>query len=301
MTRTPDNNAQTLRSPKVDALSEGLEAVRFAGGHIAAHVSHRTDNAVCSESLRSLIVVRKGMALFRGGARGEPVNLGPGDIVLLAFGSSFSMSWRGPPADEVQAARAPCEWLHCTFDLDAPLSGRLLGCLPEMVVLRQLGGSAMHWLEIASMFALVEIEADEPGASVMIARIVELLIIRVLRLWAVDPAAPASWLVGATDPAIGRALAAMHACADRQWTVPRLAEMVGMSRSVFAKRFVELVGQPPLRYLTGLRLDKAAELLRRTGGSIGEIAAAVGYESEPAFSRAFKDRHGLSPSHWRRG
>jgi AraC family transcriptional regulator, alkane utilization regulator len=91
----------------------------------------------------------------------------------------------------------------------------------------------------------------------------------------------------------------MHVTPGRRWSVPELARMATLSRSVFARRFVETVGEPPLRYLTGLRLDKAAELLQRTDRSLADISEAVGY-SEPAFSRAFKARFGASPSFWRR-
>ena len=146
----------------------------------------------------------------------------------------------------------------------------------------------------------MEIETRAPSCVIMISRIVELLLIRVLRLWALDPAAQSSWLVGATDRAIGRTLGMMHAAPDRRWSVPELARTVGLSRSVFARRFVTLVGQPPSRYLIRLRLDKAAELLQQTKQTISEVAQASGYQSEAAFSRALKLRFGCSPSRWRR-
>lgn len=298
MTIYPKYFAQTPDAPQTDALSDVLAAVHFVGGHITSHALRPTDAPVRSGGLRSLLILRKGHARFTCDETNEAITFGAGDVLLLAFGSPFQISAVVDPAGTQTDI---CELLHCTFDLDARLAGRLLGCLPRMLLLRDLGGGAMDWLEVASMFALVEIEANEPGAAVMIARIVELLLIRVLRSWAVDPAAPASWLAGATDPAIGRVLTLLHARPAQAWTVPQLARDAGLSRSVFAKRFTDLVGEPPLRYLIGLRLDKAAELLRRTDHSIAEIAAATGYDLEPAFSRAFKHRYGLSPSHWRRG
>ncbi|MGE0283614.1 MAG: cupin domain-containing protein [Rhizobiaceae bacterium] len=303
--------AQTPDFADVDALSEVLGSVRFTGGHVEAHSSRLPGAQAFSSGDRSLLIVRTGtlrLACQEAGA--DPIELHEGDVVLLAFGSSFSISYPAvvaethlPTDGENQSgdpAGGKCEWLRGTFDVDARLSERLLVCLPKVMVLRQVRRDAMGWLEIASQFALAEIEAREPGAAVMISRIVELLFIRLLRLWAVDPRAQASWLVGATDPAIGRALGVMHARPDRGWSVAELARIAGLSRSVFAAHFVRLVGHPPLRYLIGLRLDKATELLRTTDKTIVEVAIAVGYDSEAAFSRAFKLRFGRSPSRWRR-
>jgi AraC-like DNA-binding protein len=302
MTDPPDFIAQTPDSVAVDSLSEVLDSVRFVGGHISAYRPLPSHRPIRASGIRSLLIVRAGDFQFCCDDAGTgPIALHPGDLVLLAFGSAFSMS-RPKPAPGGRNGIAPpetCEWLHCTFDLDARLSDRLLSCLPRVVRLHHAGG-AMDWLDITTAFALAEVGSNEPGAAVMVSRLMEVILIRVLRLFAVDPAAPPSWLAGATDPSIGRALGVMHANPGRRWSVPELARTATLSRSVFARRFAETVGEPPLHYLTGLRLDKAAELLERTGRSLADISEAVGYSSEPAFSRAFKVRFGASPSLWRR-
>ncbi|MBK4215732.1 AraC family transcriptional regulator [Paracoccus caeni] len=303
MTVTRENIAQTPDLP--DALSDVLTSIRFIGGNMEAYSSDLSAMTVFDSAERSLLIVRSGSVLLHCDAFGQqPAKLERGDVALLASGSAFAVSY--PPlspeagTSKAKPAFGDCVWLRGTFHIDERLSYRLLACLPKVIILRQITDGAMDWLETASRFALQEIETREPGGAIMISRIVELLLIRVLRLWAQEPDARASWLSGASDPAISRALSAMHAQPARAWTVSELARAAGMSRSVFAGRFATLVGEPPLRYLIGLRLDKAAEMLQRTTRRISEVAEAAGYNSEAAFSRAFKLRYGTSPSQWRR-
>ncbi|WP_411749763.1 AraC family transcriptional regulator [Serratia marcescens] len=292
MTNPIENFAHT--PDLTDALSDVLTSVRFTGGHIEAHVSCSSEEITFGRGERSMLIIRRGTLLLRCKDAGpDPIELHEGDVVLLAFGSDFSVS---PFPMTAEGG----EWLRGTFHLDERLSGRLLSCLPTVMILRRVKHGVMDWLETASRFALSEIEMREPGGAVMISRIMELLLIRVLRLWALEPTAQASWLSGAADTAIGRALSLMHFAPEKAWSVSELANAACLSRSVFAARFVALVGLPPLRYLIGLRLDKAAELLQRTKRSIADVAEDTGYTSEAAFSRAFKLRFGSSPSHWRR-
>jgi AraC-like DNA-binding protein len=108
------------------------------------------------------------------------------------------------------------------------------------------------------------------------------------------------WLAGLRDPQIGRALALLHTRMAEAWTAEALALEVGMSRSAFAERFTMLVGQPPMQYLTLWRMHVAAQRLRQGHGSVAQVAFAVGYDSEAAFSRAFKREFRKSPGSWRR-
>lgn len=307
MMESPDYLAETPDSEPFDALSEVLEAVRFVGGRIEEHASDAPGRATFSGGDRSLLIVRSGHLRIHSADLGEtPIELGRRDIALFAFGSTFSISYPEPVSpegdrrEENEASAGVCEWLHGTFHIDEALAGRLVSALPKVVILRGIAVDAMDWLEIASAFALAEVRAREPGSSVMISRIIELLLVRVLRLWAIDPDSQPSWLVGAIDPAVGRALGVMHSSPGREWSVKELAQVAGLSRSVFTARFVPRVGLPPIKYLNGLRLDKAAEILRRTSWTITEVSEAVGYASDAAFSRAFKLRFGVSPSQWRR-
>lgn len=278
----------------MDALSDVLTSVRFSGGHIEAYSTGAAHELTFERHERSLLIVRSGTLLFHcRDAGAEPVELYEGDIVLLAYGSNFSLSLPEPLPE------TGCEWLRGTFYLDERLCERLLCCLPKVIILRRVSQGAMDWLETASRFILSEIQMPGPGGAVMVSRLMELMLIRVLRLWALEPKAQASWLLGAMDPAIARALNVMHSAPEKAWSVAGLAKAAGLSRSVFAARFVALVGQPPSRYLIGLRLDKGAELLQRTKRTIAQVADNTGYTSEAAFSRAFKLRFGTSPSRWR--
>ena len=133
----------------------------------------------------------------------------------------------------------------------------------------------------------------------MVARILDLIFIQILRAWAAGADAEPNWLAGALDPQIGPALSAIHRDPGRDWTVEELARACNLSRSAFAARFVARVGKPPASYLVHVRLDAATSLLRDTSLPVTLIAKKVGYTSEAAFSRAFKNRYGTPPAHWR--
>jgi transcriptional regulator GlxA family with amidase domain len=134
----------------------------------------------------------------------------------------------------------------------------------------------------------------------MVARILDLIFIQILRAWAAGTEAEPNWLAGALDPQIGLALSAIHRDPGHDWTVQELARACNLSRSAFAARFVARVGKPPATYLVHVRLDAATDLLGGTSLPVTHIAKNVGYASEAAFSRAFKNRYGTPPARWRR-
>ena len=135
----------------------------------------------------------------------------------------------------------------------------------------------------------------------MITKLSELLFVEAVSQFVASlPAERRGWLAGLRDPQIGRALALLHARPNEAWTAEALALEVGMSRSVFAERFTSLVGQPPMQYLTLWRMHVAAQQLREGRGSVAQIGFSIGYESEAAFSRAFKRQFGTSPGTWRK-
>ena len=113
------------------------------------------------------------------------------------------------------------------------------------------------------------------------------------------PAQRSGWLAGLRDPFVGKALSLMHGMPARHWTIEELAREVGLSRSVLAERFANLVGLPPMHYLTKWRMQIASELLTGSNTNMASIADRVGYESEASFSRAFKKMNGMPPSAWR--
>jgi AraC-like DNA-binding protein len=148
--------------------------------------------------------------------------------------------------------------------------------------------------------AVRESGRGNPGSQNLLARLSELIFVEAIRRYLPElPEAQLGWLAGLRDPVVGRALEALHGAPRDAWSVESLGRTVGVSRSVLAARFAEMVGHPPIHYLTLWRMQLAARMLH-DGRQVVEIAAAVGYESEAAFSRTFKKLVGEAPSAWRR-
>jgi AraC-like DNA-binding protein len=145
-------------------------------------------------------------------------------------------------------------------------------------------------------------DAAAPGTELMLSRLMEILFVEVIRRYAARlPAGAKGWFASINEPIVGRALQLVHKEPARRWTVEELAREVGTSRTVLTERFNTSLGQSPIEYVTGWRMQLAAERLRNSGESIAGIAADVGYESEAAFNRAFKRVTGVTPGAWRDG
>ena len=161
-------------------------------------------------------------------------------------------------------------------------------------------GSNAGWLGTLFGIAVKESGGARAGGENVLARVSELMFVEVIRRHIESlPAAQTGWLSGLRDPVVGHALAALHGEPHESWTVERLARLVGLSRSVFAERFAEMVGQTPMQYLALWRMQLASRMLM-DGRQVAAVAGAVGYESEAAFSRAFKKLVGQAPAAWRR-
>jgi AraC-like DNA-binding protein len=141
---------------------------------------------------------------------------------------------------------------------------------------------------------LIEANDTQPGGALMISRLIDLTVIRILRTW-VQHGMASGWLGGLSDARIARTLKAIHEKPGQQWRIDALASVAGMSRSSFCERFTALVGRSPLRYQNEWRLTLAKTMLARHDSRIGEVGFAIGYESEAAFSRAYKAFFGRSP------
>ena len=160
----------------------------------------------------------------------------------------------------------------------------------------QRNGSARH-----SQFAAEEISAGRPGSETVLAKLSELLFVEAVRRYAETlPEDQTGWLAGLRDPQVARALALLHRDTARRWTVDDLGREIGLSRSALADRFTRLLGVPPMQYLANWRMQVAMQKLRDTSSSIAQVAESVGYESEAAFSRAFKKATDAAPATWRR-
>lgn len=223
------------------------------------------------------------MAFFRRMAAGEiPSTIREGGRDTLAAAS-------------VRRTQFICGFLGCDLRPFNPV----LGTLPRVLRIGA-GGSPTDRLRHLVAFALAELRGPSSGSRDVLLRLAELMFVEVVRRYlATAPATEASWLAGLNDPLVARALAQLHGAPARRWTLEELAVRSGTSRSALAERFAHLVGQPPMHYLTQWRLQLASRLLDEPLAKVGAVAAAVGYESEAAFSRAFKKSTGLPPARWR--
>jgi len=185
------------------------------------------------------------------------------------------------------------------FAFEGDYAGLLFGALPAIVHLRDASSHAAVLRWSLDQLAL-EIKGGEPGQTLMAEHLAQIMLLQVLRLWLANSAGKLSgWLAALSDPRLARAIGVMHADPKHRWSLATLASHAGMSRTTFAERFREVAGRPPLDYLTDWRMRLAAERLRRTGESVASIAFSVGYESEAAFSIAFRRVVGHAPSRHR--
>lgn len=212
-------------------------------------------------------------------------------------------------------SRFICGYLNCDQKFNP-----LAGALPNILVVRAADDYATveaidakgkrptrvpegsgTWLSTTLKFAVHEAKNGRPGNGAMLGRLTELMFVEILRQYMQQlPPDQSGWLAGLNDPHVGKALRPMHAHPERNWTVEELAREAGVSRSVLAARFTELLGESPMRYLARWRIHLAKQLLRESQQSIAEIAARMGYDSEASFNRAFKRAEGQPPARWRR-
>lgn len=183
---------------------------------------------------------------------------------------------------------------------DQPTVGRLLELLPPVIHI-DTADDRDSPIGAALRLMSAELRSLRPGGEAVTTRLADILVIEAIRSWlASDPAARTGWLGAIQDPQLGRAIAAVHRSPGEEWTVESLAREAVMSRSAFAARFTELVGEPAMRYVTRCRMDVARSRLERGDATVGAVAAELGYLSEASFSRAFTRTLGSSPGAVRR-
>jgi AraC-like DNA-binding protein len=256
---------------------------------------------------------------------GAPVRLEAGDVLVFPHGDPYVMSIergvRGGPGltellaffRQMAAGRLPftvseggrgpqrlalvCGFLGC----DARPFNPLLAALPRLLHVHRAFGLPGDPLGKLIELTVAESQERRAGGECVRLRLSELMFVEVVRRHlATLPAEQTGWLAGLRDPLVGRALALLHEQPTLAWTLPRLAKDVGSSRSTLADRFTQFVGRPPMRYLAQWRMQLAARLLADGTAKVSAIASDVGYDSEAAFSRAFKKIVGVAPAAWRR-
>ena len=184
---------------------------------------------------------------------------------------------------------------------DDPTAHQLIRLLPPLISVDVWNSPESDWVRSTLHFMAAEARDMRAGGETVITRLADILVIQAIRSWiARAPAAQTGWLGALRDEQIGRAVALIHSDPAREWTVAGLASAVGMSRSAFSARFTELVGEPVMRYMTQWKMREAQVWLTQSGASLGEVSSRLGYQSEAAFSRAFKRFTGASPGTLRR-
>src|SRR5580658_4395312 len=289
-----------------DLLSELLRSVRLSGERIVAYAPLRRFSIGFAD-VGTLHIIEAGELVLRIDGNPHVEHVSRGDVVLLPRGDPHHISDAGQRAHSIVRAgpaengtAEPARWLCGTFTIGDPQASHLLASLPAVIILRGARGPALEGLEVARRMLVFEMQSPSQGSAVMVARILDLIFIQILRAWAAGTNAEPNWLAGAFDPQIGTALSVIHRDPGHEWTVEELARACNLSRSAFAARFLDRVGKPPATYLGHVRLDAATDLLRDTSLPVALIAKNVGYTSEAAFSRAFKNRYGIPPARWRR-
>jgi AraC-like DNA-binding protein len=249
----------------------------------------------------------------------ERSRLHPGDLALVPHGQGHRLlSEPGTPAValfDVPRAQAGDRFellrqggggaatsLVCgVVRFDHPAAQQMLTLLPRLIQVDAWSGPEMEWIQSTLRFMAAEARQIRPGGEAVITRLADILVIQAIRSWiAQDPAAQTGWLGALRDRQIGRAIALIHRDPARAWTLASLAAEVAMSRSAFAARFTELVGEPVMHYVTRWRMHVALTWLAEEDAPIVDLAARLGYQSEAAFSRAFKRITGVSPGAARR-
>ena len=310
----------------MDPLSDVLRAVRLNGAYFymveAAHpwsiLTVEAKKLVprihpASEHLISYHILTSG-SCWGGVAGDEQVLMQPGDAIIFSHGDANLLSSvpsrvaeaatldatpsRYPSVATVGDAHGPRSTFVCGFlGCDLRPYNPLLSALPRQILARGVAGD---WLAEFPRHVVAESSEPRPGSDSMLTRMAELMFVEVVRRHVASLSTQETgWLAGLSDAVVGPALRTLHERPEYPWTLPSLARTIGTSRTVLVERFSELVGIPPMQYLTQWRLQLAADQLAHGSGKVAAIGARVGYESEAAFSRAFKRATGQSPSAWR--
>ncbi|WP_395609632.1 AraC family transcriptional regulator [Pseudomonas sp. B22129] len=267
---------------KGDLLSQVLAQIRLTGDRVYSAALESAQCLDLDQQSAHICVVQQGQLHLEGA--GQPAaTLAQGDIILLPH---------DPTGISITACDGPASVVICRFWFDGNSFQAMLFALPWLIHIRK--AEAADWAQGILHFMLLEANDSQPGGALMISRLIDLTVIRILRTW-VHLNAASGWLGGLSDARIARALKAIHETPGQQWNIAALAEISGMSRSNFCDRFSVLVGRSPLRYQNEWRLRLAKTMLARHDSRIGEIGFAIGYESEAAFSRAYKAFFGRSP------
>ncbi|MEV7195388.1 AraC family transcriptional regulator [Streptomyces sp. NPDC093510] len=279
----------------MDALGDLLRGVRADGALFDRAVlagpweTSRTEGAALE-----LITVVRGTARITAPS-GESRTLDEGGAAVVCTKAPFTLTATRRPESAAGADQAECELVTGAYQLDSSVGRRLISALPPLLVVP----SGEECLPIVELIA-AEVAADRPGRQYVMDRMLDWMLACTLREWFDLPdACPPAWYRALGDDIVGPALRAMHDEPARPWTVAALAARARVSRAAFARNFTDLVGKPPMAYLTEWRMTLAAELLTEPGATVAAVAGQVGYADGFGFSDAFKRIRGIAPSGYR--
>jgi len=325
---TRASSEKQVATSTCDVLTETLRAIRFNGSvFLNARFSKpfgviSPDHFDADTPLAHLRHVSIFHLIASGSctieiASGERRTVSAGDILLLPFAAAHKF-WNGEFQEMAfapdlmrcgsaaglrsldhggggETTRMVCGFIESSEFVHAPV----FRSLPPLLVERASDDGACAVITSTVREILLLADTATPGTDLILGRLMELLFVEVVRRYASRSLAAKGWFAALNDPLVGRALQLLHGDEARRWTVGQLAREAGTSRSVLSERFTSIVGQPPIEYLAGWRMQRAAERLRSTRDSIAAVAAKIGYESEASFNRAFKRITGVAPGRWR--
>lgn len=297
-----------------DVLSEVLEIIHVRGQQALMMAPEGPRTISFPDAKPCVHIVERGEITIRVPGEAEPTIVRSQQLALLLHGDAHQVDYGdGGPSIHIEDAIAQiptpevpqfgtgnttrCFW--GSFSLYSDLAESVLSGLPPVIVISDLEDNPIELLEMVCEIILDETREARPGGNVMVSRLLDLMLIQILRRWAREAETAPGWLASAQDERISRAVTAMHAEPVKDWSIEGLAGLCGMSRSSFVVLFEKVMGQAPGAYLRQWRLARAAKLLRYSGATIETISDQVGYTSKEAFSRAFSKRFGKSPSAWR--
>ena len=301
----------------MDALSRILSAVELAGSLYFPGLFHSPWGLAvpANEEVWRFHVVVEGRCLLTAGS--EEAWLQRGDLALVPHGRNHGLQdepstplvdlgealemkgYSGNGLFEWGEGGTACRLVCGHFAFDQEATHPLLEALPALVHLKATSTYDFRWVDQVMRFMGEEMHSQRPGSELIAQRLSEILFVQVVRHYGEMSASPVPVLAALTDSRLSRALFAMHTELERSWSLEDLAAKAAMSRTAFAQQFAKLVGSTPMKYLLSQRMNLAGRLLRN-GARSAEVAGRVGYRSEAAFARKFKDFHGMGPGEYRR-
>jgi AraC-like DNA-binding protein len=303
----------------MDVLSDILGTVRLKGGvHFRCEFGAPWGMAIPASADAPFHVVVRGNFWLRLPKKKEPIALQGGDLIVLPRGGAHvlldSPDGSALPVGEIVAGQQldhygpvsnrgkgqPASILCGYFRFDHGNRHPVLDALPPLIHIRNTESQDLAWLQAAVNFMVHETLAARPGAEAVVDRLAGVLFVQIVRSYIERSESPPGMLAAFADRHVGAALELMHERPADPWTLQALARRVGVSRSVFADRFHQRVGQTPMQYLTFWRMQLARRLLTETRLPMAAVGERVGYRSEAAFSKVFKKTTGTGPAAFRR-